>query len=682
MFITFTPLTHILLIHPSLNPSPLVKYQLLTLVTYRGAEDGMYTSIRSGYRHDEDFWSVVSSELRKLDWDVDAGPLVDWTVSLPDLLLHWSDRFASAARALAKKLMDKALGKPPPSQPLTGYAALEQRSKGEQRRKRNLAAQGQDPGGFVGGNGAAYYSELRAAERAEAADRAAKDQRRQQQAELQQAAALLRPRRELRARPLAPAPRMRSGPPSWTNQSAWARGQFMPRRDPPAARNSLPDPSLVSVGPKPFEFPVAPAGELPSAQAAPVYPWAPAPAVPEQRLEQNTALVRAPEQAAELPCESQPAPVPVYQVVRQVAEPSHVPELAVAVKFPKLSPTYDREVEMLDAPDAAEGETLPEHPAEPASHQVPEESMQVDQTEQAQEACGQDAEPEDPSLWIPDDEVDIVMSNSPYNRRKELPQTTDADSSFSSLGDEVLDATMGNSPFDKTTSELQQDRAASPELDGEDAEMGDSLFGSSPSGLQQDRAASPKPDGEDADMGGSPFNSPTDGSQQVRAASRSPPGGLTQAIPGLGNHDNSDRDQPSRQGEQRASAGSPLMGRDGKPIVGPNGQPIVGRQMTITTYGAPRRPPQPQASVFIQRPRPGPPPPSRPAIPPPRALRDERDDEEDDPVITSGDRDRARRTDLDRGNAGFSQLVRQYVADGMSEDRARLLAARDARRGG
>ncbi|KAI1761242.1 hypothetical protein GGR53DRAFT_469532 [Hypoxylon sp. FL1150] len=401
------------------------------------SDEWEYRATRSGFIHDEGCMAPIWSWLRNLDWDVgDAGHVAK---SISDLLLLLRERSVATAPVVMGKLKDFVDGKPAPPAPLIGYAALLRRCQNIERGKRCRLAQealrtGRPAEGFVGNNGAVYYERLRAKERAEQAKLDAMEQERL--AEEKRAAT--RRSSPFFGKKLQLGPQPRTWSPHYQRAgSLWARGgyHFLPKAQ-PVVRKPLPDPSLVFLKPKPLEIPV-PAGVQPTAQAAAVYPWMDpcilVSAAPEQRLGQDTALVRAPEQAAELPCESRPAPVPAQQVFQQVAAPSHVPELAVAVKFPEPMIVSCPEVDMLDAPDAAEGETLPGHPAEPRS---PERLMQVNQ-EQAREGLQ-------------------------ANETDQPQHGPDPDDSFELMGDDELDALTGVAPHHKPTSEPQQYAPASP----------------------------------------------------------------------------------------------------------------------------------------------------------------------------------------------------------------------------
>lgn len=352
----------------------------------------------------------MASELRKLDWDLDVGPL-------NDLSLLWFDRLATTARVVKSQLIDKLSGKPVPPAPLTGYAALQLRCRGEQRAKRSRFAQhwlhtGEDLPGFLGGDGSVYYSKLRAAERDAQAEEEAADQRRQE-AKRWREYWKQHPAQRLAVDELnawRKAPRMKPlNSPSYSAMSTWvlpSRGEFPPPQPVPRPafrQGPLPHPSLVFIGPS-LGTPIEPvvSAVVPFAPAVPVYPWIPAPAAPGQGLGQDTALVYVPEQAVELPCEPQPAtaylPVaaPVYQGVQQqfAALSLNEPEFAVGVEQPQpvycgppASLGWAPEVEMLDVDDAAKWQTLPTQAAEPRSNQVLEVSTQVGnyKKEQAQE---------------------------------------------------------------------------------------------------------------------------------------------------------------------------------------------------------------------------------------------------------------------------------------------------------
>ncbi|KAI1774657.1 hypothetical protein F4818DRAFT_452139 [Hypoxylon cercidicola] len=592
------------------------------------------------------FRSLLAKEFEHLDWDLDLGPF-------NDLSLLWFDRLVTTARVVASKLNDKLSGKYVPT-PLTGLEALEFRCRGEQRAKLNRFAlhdmrTGERLPGFVGGDGSYYYDNLRAIERAEQDAREEAYQRRlAEHKRLSAKREWDRLQRKIAFSSRVPV--------------AWPLREY---RTEPSSHQSLVVPGPSSV--LPLE-PRASAAE-PTAKAAPVDPpvTPPMSAALEQGPEQDTSLVRVPEQAAELPREPQPAPV------YQVAALSRAPELAAVVKHPQpiyrgppATQAFAPEVEMLDVDDMdEEEETLPEQPAEPRSSQVFEESMQVDNTneEQAQELPApmeleqeqtgwqdqQDqAEPEPESEskvgQLDEDEFDTIMGNSPSYKRKKEPQSNDSPSqlggfapassgfgqtvpepSFSERNDTELDVQMGNSPSYERKKESQN--YASPQQLGGFVQASPGFGQSGP-----ESSFSELHDSElDILMGNSPSNERKQESQNQ--ASPQQLGGSTQASPGPGLNN---QVRPS-QGELRAADGTPLLDR--------NGNPIVGHAMVINV--APSRPPPPAAPPVRARP---PPPPGIP-------------DRENDPVLDEEDH--------------FDMQVAFYMSEGETEESARFLAARE-----
>ncbi|XXH05547.1 hypothetical protein Hte_011977 [Hypoxylon texense] len=354
---------------------------VLAWVKWRLTDGNVPSSIQT-----PDNCQSTDCDLQEDDWDLDISPLYDLSLRCVIRLWNW------------------LTGEYVPA-PLTGYAALETRCRGELRAKNCRHASyalrtGEPAPGFVGGDGSAYYDNLRAIERRLRSEQEAVIRRQQELESWEEAsrAAVAASRAAIAAeRSLAPRktsskkPRSTQLTPGYWNPVPCPR----PRRNRQDRQDPLPDPMFVCLGPsfgKPFDNPLElmTTGTAPPAPAAPASPWIPA----------TTALVSVPEQPMDLepvpeqPMDLEPVPIcqlpdmPIYpeQQLQITAVPYQEPEFAVGIEQPQpviysgppASVGWAPEVDMLDAPGMAEEEILLVEPAEPRSHQVPEESTQVD----------------------------------------------------------------------------------------------------------------------------------------------------------------------------------------------------------------------------------------------------------------------------------------------------------------